>query len=370
MIINSSLLGIVILILISLCVLIFTDVKLLNLLSLDGIKEEFKNKGIILIVVIGILFYGFYQIIKHNKENFTNFDSVIIPDQNKLYLLRTIINDKVYYLINDEVTKEKLVNFYYRSRDRPNTFIGELKSTVCKGTNETYIQPVLIREDVLLSSYNSYLRLPKYLENRNEIFSETDNVPDIRYTHHWNINTHPIDSNNYLISGYTNPQLIGEYSLSKYVLTGKQSLDENYVHKDRINGLNFACMSQDPEFGEMSKFGMEFVPREDVRLDEIDEKTKMLIGTEDYERLDGNISIFIEVNGKKFYLSMLDEFRRQDNMENTDHPSHYPLSKIPIGFIPENYEKGDLYESSPMTNIQNEYNFANKINFDLISINL
>lgn len=370
---DNPILGIIVLLIISISVLILTDVNLGNLSSIDGLESEFKTKGLILIVVLGIFVYGLYHILsdeKNIRENFmtTNTRNIIKPSDNRLYVLRTKINGDIYYLVNDELDEENLPNFFYRSRERPNTFIGEMKSTVCRRSANTFVQPMLVREDILMRDYNSYLTLPQYLENRNDRFSNDDTVPDVRYTHHWNMNTHPLDANSYLVSGYTNQQLIGEYGLTKYVLTGKQSLDPSYVHSGDINGLNFACMSQDPQFTEMSRFGLELDTDAD-NLD-IDENTKKIVGVEDHEKIEGMGSLFMEVDGNKFYLAMLDEFRHPSNMKNTDHSSHMPLDRVPIGFIPEDIMKNDVYNSNPKTNIQNEYNFAKKIEFDIIAINL
>lgn len=367
---NNPILGIIVLLIISISVLVLTDVDLSNLVSIEGLEYEFKNKSVVMFVVLAILIYGLYHIFTYKREKFTNTSSIIQPSDNKLHVLRTIINDNVYYLVIDESRIDELPNFFYRSRERPNNFIGEFKSTVCKGTPETFVQPMLVRDEVLMRHYESYLSLPKYLDNRNERFRDDDDVPDVRYIHHWNLNTHPLNSDGYLISGYTNYQLIGDYGLSKYILTGKQSLDPSYVHGDRIHGLNFACMSQDPQFNEMSVFGLEMIPKDDYRLNEIDEKTKKLVGVEDHEKIDNNALLFMKVGGKKFYLAMLDEFRHPENMNNTDHPSHDPLDRIPIGFVPEDHDGSELYNSNPKTNIQNEYNFSKKIKFDIITINL
>ena len=455
-----------------------------KLISKGSFQEELNNKKFIIITGVILLFYGLYQIFYTIKE-----EKFTAPPINHT-IMRTVVNEEIYYLVIEELNEDQLFNFYYQSRENPNYFIGQRKSTICHTDNNKFVQPLLVRESVLKNKYQSFQNALKLSEQNNiegfdgninsdgtisgniningnnnmqsetisgniningnnninsdgtisgniningndDMQSETisgnininsnDNMQSEtisgnidfngnmqsetitgninfnsknvaesasennssrnsfkRYIHHMNVNRHPLDDKAILIEGKTNHQLldIDSDSNKEYGLSGTKSFG-NHIFSKGVDGMNFACFIQEKPHDKFSIFNMEQEKRDNesfsMFLNKISSDGKYLLGTDNMNNVShekNDVSLYIMVDGVKYYLGWLDDFRDRKNMKNTNHISHQPIPIIPVGFIPENYMNTGLHTSSPKFNIDKEFNHANKIKFDIIKIHI
>lgn len=380
---KNPLVGILLLIVVIVGILVFNDIKLNDIENMK-FNKIYNENPISIIIIALILGYGIYELLNiHNDEDdeddedyeslSKSFEIFHKNDaKDMIFMLRTKINGKIYYLCLNEETEDNLYNFYYGSREKPPIMTGPFKSTICHNGENDHVQPVLLSEELLMVHYDRFMKIPRQEINYNSA-ENIEIVDNDRYIHHWNIYQNPNDEKKYELSGYIISNLIGDDHPIKYSVSARNSFSENYALTNGMDGRNFACLTQDRRFENFTKFNAETkaVFKED-KLD-IDNNTKKIIGSNEYKHLNAKVSFSYIHNGKKYHLAWLDDYRDPRNMNNSNHESHYPINLIPVGFVPENYditERKDVHNTFRNSNIGHEFNNAHKLEFDIIALKL
>ena len=118
---KNPLVGILLLITVIIGILVFNDI---NFNDVENMKfQKIYNENPISIIAIAlILGYGIYELLNiHNTEDYETLSKSFNRFHNNdakemIFLLRTKINGKIYYLCLNEETEDNLYNFYYGSR--------------------------------------------------------------------------------------------------------------------------------------------------------------------------------------------------------------------------------------------------------------
>jgi hypothetical protein len=234
-----------------------------------------------------------------------------------------------------------------------------------------------VREDYLLRKLDTYNELSK---NRN---NETDNY----YLQHLRFHKNNLKDDKYLVSSYTQEQLLDKMNSKvndttknntlPYYLSSQYALnEESRVISSDIKGGNFLCydnISHNINNNDLmnSYYSVGVMTKNRIIDDNNknnDKMNKKIVGSENYFMMDNIINLYFEKDNQKYFVSWLDDFRDPNNLKNVSDPSH-DVIMIPIGLKPESYNKKNQ-KVNPTPSYENDYRIANKIDFDVTILNL
>jgi hypothetical protein len=185
---SEPILGIVAIVLVLVCLFVFTGINMSDLFTTEGFTKIYNEKPWIIYLGVGLTLYALLSIwtshrarinqpgalermenVDSTVENLMTFDNffrkyfvsepeapgdIPLSQPNVYMILRTNVNGQNYYMVMKNDTNASVYSHIH-----PNTNRGEIMPRACKFSvqdTDHYIAPVLMREDALDTAYDSF----------------------------------------------------------------------------------------------------------------------------------------------------------------------------------------------------------------------